>query len=199
MCWWGVCAPQMPGGLWCRLEARAGTGCMQRGILRMPRTTTTPGVGVGVEGDIAHLDADPLPPGVAAARAVVVITKTTTAPAPLTGVRGEDEVLDADALPQGVGAARLERPRRAVARQGPIAACRRHDAVGRPRRRWQLERLGAAVQQQRRRRRDVARRRGRPLRRRRRRELRRLGLRLDGERGRGRCLGSGRVPDRIMT
>ena len=99
----------------------------------MPRTTATPGVGVGVEDKI--LDA-PLPPGVAAARAVVVITKTTTAPGtPLTGVRGEDEVLDADALSQGVGAARLERPRRVATRQGPIAARCRPDAVGRPRRR----------------------------------------------------------------
>ena len=96
----------------------------------MPRTTATPvGVGVGV-------DALALPPGVAAARAVVVITKTTTAPGtPLTGVRGEDEVLDADALSQGVGAARLERPRRVATRQGPIAARCRPDAVGRPRRR----------------------------------------------------------------
>ena len=111
----------------------------------MPRTTTTPGVGAGIGGAIAHPDADPLPPGVAAARAVVVITKTTTAPGtPLTGVRGEDEVLDADALSQGVGAARLERPRRDVTRQGPIVA-RRPDAVGRPRRRAQLERRGAAM------------------------------------------------------
>ena len=103
----------------------------------MPRTTTTPvGVGVGSRWtSIAHPDADPLPPGVAAARAVVVITKTTTALAPLTGVRGEDEVLDADALPQGVGTARLERPRRVATRQGPIAARCRPDAVGRPRRR----------------------------------------------------------------
>ena len=99
----------------------------------MPRTTTTPGVGVGIGGAIAHPDADPLPPGVAAARAVVVITKTTTAPAPLTCVRGEDGVLDADALSQGAGAARLERPR--LNRQGPLAARRRPDAVGRPRRR----------------------------------------------------------------
>ena len=100
----------------------------------MPRTTTTP-VGVGSRrANIAHPDADALPPGVAAARAVVVITKTTTAPGtPLTGVRGEDEVLDADALSQGVGAARLERPR--LDRQGPIAARCRPDAVGRPRRR----------------------------------------------------------------
>ena len=106
---------------------------MQRDILRMPRTTTTP-VGVGSRrANIAHPDADALPPGVAAARAVVVITKTTTAPAPLTGVRGEDGVLDADALSQGAGAARLERPR--LNRQGPLAARRRPDAVGRPRRR----------------------------------------------------------------
>ena len=63
----------------------------------MPRTTATPGVGVGVEDEI--LDA-PLPPGAGAARTVVVITKTTTAPGtPLTGVRGEDEVLDAVAPP----------------------------------------------------------------------------------------------------
>ena len=98
----------------------------------MPRTTTTPGVGAGIGGAIAHPDADPLPPGVAAARAVVVITKTTTAPGtPLTIDRGEDEVLDADALSQGVGAARLERPRRVeVTRQGPLAARSRPDAVG---------------------------------------------------------------------
>ena len=107
----------------------------------MPRTTTTPvGVGVGVGGDegeltrrLARPDADALPPGAAAAR-VVVVMMTTTTPTPLTFVRGEDGVLDADALTQDVGAAGLERPRRVVTRQGPIAARRRPaDAVGRPR------------------------------------------------------------------
>ena len=53
--------------------------------------------------------------------------------------------------------------------RGSIESQTSPDAVGRPRRRWQLERRGAAVQQQRRRRRDVARRPGRLLRRRRRR------------------------------
>ena len=163
----------------------------------MPRTTTTPGSGSGSRWtSIAHPDADPLPPGVAAARAVVVITKTTTAPGtPLTGVRGEDgsstptPCLRASAPPGSNGPGSNNSPG-ADRRPSPPRCGGAATAALSTRAR------GAAVQQQRRRRRDVARRRGRPLRRRRRRQRRRRfgGLRLGG-----RFRGGGGVPDREMT